>query len=159
MERETVVICIGSDRVSGDMLGPLVGSALRDEYRLPCPVYGWVGGSVNGLNLDEYLSMLGERHGGSTVIAVDAAVGKPEDVGKVRIKRGGVKAGGALERKGGRVGDLGVIGVVAEEQPPQAVYGALLAVPFSLVESLAARIAALIFAALSEGEKAAAHII
>ena len=151
MKRETVVICIGSDRVAGDMLGPLVGSALRDEYRLPCPVYGWVGGSVNGLNLDEYLAMIGERHAGSAVIAVDAALGKAEDVGKIRLKKGGVKAGGALERKGDRIGDVGVIGVVAGERPPAEVYGALLAVPFSLVESLAARIAALIVAALSEG--------
>ena len=153
MERETVVVCIGSDRVSGDMLGPLVGSALRDEYRLPCPVYGWVGGSVNGVNLEEYLAMVGERHAGSMVIAVDAALGKEEDVGKVRLKRGGIKAGGALERKGGKIGDLGVIGVVAGERPPSEVYAALLAVPFSLVESLAERIAALIHAALS-GESA-----
>lgn len=150
MERETVVICIGSDRVSGDMLGPLVGSALREEYRLPCPVYGWIGESVNGVNLEEYLAMVSNRHPQSLLIAVDAALGKQEDVGKVRLKKGGIKAGGALERKGGKVGDVGVIGVVAAERPPREVYAALLSVPFSLVESLAARIAGLIFAAITE---------
>lgn len=149
MKRETVVICIGSDRVSGDMLGPLVGSALREEYKLPCPVYGWVGESVNGLNLEQYLDMVRARHKDCLVIAVDAALGKQEDVGKVRLKRGGIKAGGALERKGEKIGDLGVIGVVAGERPPTEVYAALLAVPFSLVESLAARIAGLICAALT----------
>ena len=113
MERETVVICIGSDRVAGDMLGPMVGSALREEYRLPCPVYGWIGESVNGLNLEEYLAMVSARHPQSVVIAVDAALGKTEDVGKVRFKKGGIKSGGALERKGEKIGDLGVIGAVA----------------------------------------------
>lgn len=147
-KRETVVICIGSDRVSGDMLGPLVGTSLREEYRLPCPVYGCLGESVNGINLEEYLSMIRSRHAGSRVIAVDAALGKKEDVGNVRLKKGGIKAGGALERKGDRVGDLGVVGVVAEERAPQEVYAALLEVPFPFVEALAARIAAMIKGAL-----------
>ena len=142
------MVCIGSDRVSGDMLGPMVGSSLREEYRLPCPVYGWVGESVNGINLESYLAMIKERHEGCVIIAVDAALGRESDVGSVRIKKGGIKAGGALERKGASVGDLGVIGVVAEECPPQEVYAALLAVPFALVEGLADRIAGLIFQAL-----------
>ena len=149
MKRETVVICIGSDRVSGDMLGPLVGSALREEYRLPCPVYGWVGESVNGVNLEQYLEMVEKKHPESALIAVDAALGKKEDVGRVRLKKGGIKAGGALERKGERIGDVGVIGVVAGEKPASEVYATLLAVPFSLVESLAARIAGLIYEALT----------
>lgn len=146
---ETIVVCIGSDKVSGDMLGPLVGSALREEYRLPCPVYGAVGESVNGLNLDEYLSMIGKRHGHSRVIAVDAALGKKEDVGRIRLKKGGIKAGGAMEREGAKIGDLGIVGVVAGESEPKGVYAALLAVPLAFVEELARRIAKMIAQALS----------
>ena len=146
---ETVIICIGSDRVSGDMLGPLVGSRLREEYHLPCPVYGAVGESVNGLNLDEYLHMIDLRHKQSRIIAVDAALGKGEDVGKIRLKKGGIKAGGALDRKGEKVGDIGVVGVVAKEEAPKDVYAALLGVPFALVEELAKRIAEMIHTALS----------
>lgn len=152
--RETVVICIGSDRVSGDMLGPLVGSDLREEYRLPCPVYGWVGSSVNGVNLEEYLQMIRTRHPSCPVIAVDAALGKKEDVGKMRFKRGGIRAGGAMERKGERIGDIGVVGVVAEEKTPDQVYSALLEVPFAFVEALARRIARVIGEALSAAFKA-----
>jgi len=148
-ERETVVICIGSDRVSGDMLGPLVGSSLREEYHLPCPVYGAVGESVNGLNLEEYLAMIGRRHKGSRLIAVDAALGKGEDIGRIRLKKGGIKAGGALDREGEKIGDVGIVGVVAEEREPKDVYSALLGVPFDLVEALSKRIAEMIHTALS----------
>ena len=148
-KRETVIVCIGSDKVSGDMLGPLVGSSLREEYRLPCPVYGAIGESVNGVNLDEYLSMISKRHRGSRIIAVDAALGKRTDVGRIRLKKGGIKAGGALERKGEKVGDVGIVGVVAEERAPKEVYSALLGVPFLFVEELAKRIAGLIHSALS----------
>ena len=146
---ETVVICIGSDRVSGDMLGPLVGSSLREEYHLPHPVYGAVGDSVNGINLEEYLAMISRRHGESRIIAVDAALGKGEDVGRIRLKKGGIKAGGALDREGEKIGDVGIVGVVAEESEPKDVYATLLGVPFPLVEELARRIAEMINVALS----------
>ena len=147
--RETVVICIGSDKVAGDMLGPLVGSSLREEYHLPCPVYGAIGESVNGVNLEEYLAMISSMHCGSRIIAVDAALGKGADVGRIRLKKGGIKAGGALERSGEKIGDIGIVGVVAEEREPKDVYSALLGVPFSLVEELAKRISAMIHAVLS----------
>jgi len=146
---ETVVVCIGSDKVSGDMLGPLVGTSLREEYRLPYPVYGAVGESVNGLNLEEYVAMIEKRHKESRIIAVDAALGKSEDVGKIRLKKGGIKAGGALDRAGEKIGDVGIVGVVAREEEPKDVYATLLGVPFSFVEELARRIAHMINAALS----------
>ena len=148
MRKETVVICIGSDKVSGDMLGPLVGSALREDYDLPVPVYGAVGESVNGVNLDSYVKMIKKRHAGSALIAVDAALGKESDVGKIRLKRGGVKAGGALNRKSDAVGDLGIVGIVAKESDPKDVVSALLAVPFDFVSEIAATIARAINAVL-----------
>ena len=151
--KQTIVICIGSDRVSGDMLGPLVGSSLKEKYHLPCPVYGAVGESVNGINLEEYLSMISSRHKESRIIAVDAALGRNEDIGRIRLKRGGIRAGGALDRAGERIGDLGIVGVVAEEREPKDVYAALLGVPFPFVEALAGRIAEMIYAALSLGER------
>jgi len=148
MESNTVVVCIGSDKVSGDMLGPLVGSTLRDEYELGCPVYGAVGESVNGLNLSEYLTMLRERHPTASVIAVDAALGKADDIGSIRLKRGGIRAGGAMEKPLERVGDVGIIGVVAEKRAPEEVYAALLAVPYDFVAALAERIAKMIYTVL-----------
>ena len=144
----TVVVCIGSDKVSGDMLGPLVGSSLREEYGLGCPVYGAVGESVNGLNLTDYLAMLRDRHPTASVIAVDAALGKADDVGTIRLKRGGIRAGGAMDKDFDRVGDVGIVGVVAEQRAPKDVYAALLAVPYDFVAALAERIAQMIYSVL-----------
>lgn len=146
MAREVVVLCIGSDKISGDSLGPLVGSYLREEFKLPYPVYGTEGYSVNGVNLDSYADMVRCRHKQSTVIAVDAAIGTKKDVGKVRLRRGGIKAGGALGSKRGYIGDIGIMGVVAEEG--DNVMGSLLSVPFEKVRHLAEQISALIACAL-----------
>ena len=35
-----VLLCIGSDRVTGDSLGPMVGSALEERYKKSIPVFG-----------------------------------------------------------------------------------------------------------------------
>ena len=141
-------VCIGSDKVSGDMLGPLVGSSLRDEYRVLCPVYGAIGESVNGVNLPSYMEMLRERHADAAVIAVDAALGKADDVGTIRLKRGGIRAGGAMDKDFDRVGDVGIVGVVAGQRAPKDVYAALLAVPYDFVAALAERIAQIIYSVL-----------
>ena len=79
---------------------------------------------------------------------MDAALGKAGDVGTIRLKRGGIRAGGAMEKPLERVGDVGIVGVVAEERAPNEVYAALLAVPYDLVASLAARIAKMIYTVL-----------
>jgi len=35
-----VILCVGSDRLTGDALGPLVGSFLTKDYNVPTYVYG-----------------------------------------------------------------------------------------------------------------------
>ncbi len=136
---ELVVLCIGSDKISGDSLGPLVGGLLREKYRLPCPVYGTEKAPVNGVNLPEYREMLTRFHPEAAVIAVDAAVGLKSELGNIKIRNGGVKAGGAVAAPHKALGRIGVLGVVAEKgnNPLEA----LLATPFALVEALAERIA------------------
>ena len=48
-----VLLCIGSDRVTGDSLGPMVGSALEERYKKSIPVFGTLKMPVHALNLEE----------------------------------------------------------------------------------------------------------
>ncbi len=134
-----VILCIGSDKISGDSLGPLVGGILREEYSLPCPVYGTENAPVNGVNLHEYRNMLEQYHSDSIVIAIDAAVGSQSELGIVKLRGGGIRAGGAINSPHKTLGSIGILGVVA--QKCDNVLGALLETPFALVETLAQRIA------------------
>ncbi|NCA66961.1 MAG: spore protease YyaC, partial [Clostridia bacterium] len=134
-----VIICIGSDKISGDALGPVVGGLLRNKYKLPCPVYGTEQYPVNGVNLPDYRNMLDSFHVSSSVVAVDAAVGEAHEIGRVKIRSGGIKAGGALNSPHKMLGDIGILGVVAEKC--DNVLGALLETPFALIEEMAERIA------------------
>ena len=134
-----VIVCVGTDKISGDSLGPMVGSMLR-AAGVPCPVYGVEGTTVNGVNLDRYRDFLARCYADVPVIAVDAALGEPDEVGQIRYRRGGVCAGGALGRRSEGLGQLAVLGVVGRRG--EDALSALLEVPLPAVEALARRIVA-----------------
>ena len=48
-----VILCIGTDRIIGDCLGPMVGSMLSKESRNRLPIYGTLDHTVHALNLPE----------------------------------------------------------------------------------------------------------
>lgn len=152
-----VVLCIGSSGVSGDSLGPLVGDLLRDKYNVPAFVYGGTSKPVNGVNYGEYVDHIKTKHKGSVVIAVDACVGDAHDVGKIKYTFNGVSAGGALNKKLTRIGDLGVLGVVAERQRDNL--SALMAVPFRTVEAMSEGIASKVARLINGWQLAAGEII
>ena len=52
LEEDIVILCIGTDRATGDCLGPLVGEHLMQV--LPhIPIYGNLESPIHALNLEE----------------------------------------------------------------------------------------------------------
>lgn len=137
--RLPVIICIGSSGVSGDSLGPMVGDLLRQRYNVSAYVYGSVSRPVNGVNYEQYVDFILEKHRGSFVIAVDACVGDKKDVGKIKLSTRGLSAGGALNKNLRRIGDIGILGVVSEKQSDNLV--ALMSVPYAFVDEMSRNIA------------------
>lgn len=109
-----VVICIGSDKITGDRLGPLVGDFLTEIYNVDAFVYGKSGKNVNGINFAHYQSHIASCHSDSIIVAVDSCLGQRPDVGTIKLTNKGVRAGGALGRQNERIGDLGILGIVGE---------------------------------------------
>ena len=142
-----VVLCIGSSQVVGDSLGPLVADLLRDKYSVPAFVYGGTKSPVNGVNYAEYFSHLKKVHPGSLIIAVDACVGQNDEIGKIKYTPRGLKAGEALKKNLPRVGDVGILGVVAGRCNDNLL--ALLRCPRALVTNMSEKIAYNIFRFLS----------
>jgi putative sporulation protein YyaC len=95
--QEIVILCIGSDMVSGDSLGPSVGSKLIDKFNINTYIYGRIGRPVNALNIENYLEFLEKYHNGAILIAIDACLSNKEtDVGKIKISYKGIAAGLAV---------------------------------------------------------------
>lgn len=133
-----VILCIGSEKICGDSLGPLVGTYLKSKYEVDAYVYGTIERPINKLNLSEYLSNVKRYHKDSKVIAIDAALGRAEDVGRIKVIEGGLYPGGVME-KGEKVGDVGIMGIVNYYE--KNFMRQLLNVEFEFIEELAEKIA------------------
>ncbi len=113
-QKTPMFICIGSDLVLGDSLGPLVGTLLKNKG-VSAYVYGTLNAPITAKEVEYAKTYLKLMHPNSTSIAIDAAIGEPEDVGQIKIVNKGLKPGLGVEKKLGVIGDLSIIGVVASK--------------------------------------------
>ncbi len=108
--RKIIILCIGSDRYIGDALGPLVGSYLEENTE--CTVYGSLDKPVHAGNLVEVIQSIKEQYCQPIIIAVDACLGKHDEIGNIEIWEGGLEAGIAVGNKLPYIGTISIIGVV-----------------------------------------------
>lgn len=106
-------ICIGSDLVMGDSLGPLVGTLLKKKD-VRSYVYGTLNFPITAKEVEYARTYLKQMHPGSISIAIDAAVGEAEDVGLIKVVNKGLKPGLGVNKNLGVIGDLSIIGIVAK---------------------------------------------
>lgn len=109
--REVVFVCIGTDRATGDCLGPLVGTRLLALNR-SLNVYGTLEQPAHATNMSGVLADLDQSYHQPLIVAIDACLGSYERVGFITIKKGSLKPGTALKKSLPEVGDFYVSGVV-----------------------------------------------
>ncbi|KSU81685.1 spore protease YyaC [Fictibacillus enclensis] len=107
-----VVVCIGTDRSTGDALGPLVGTKLHTIKAFPFHVYGTLDDPVHAVNLKDKLKMIEQKHPDAFIIGIDACLGKLNHVGMVSIGEGPVKPGAGVNKELPPVGDMHLTGIV-----------------------------------------------
>lgn len=112
--REIVYLCIGTDRATGDCLGPLVGTRLQSLLRGAhgAHIYGTLEKPVHATNLAQFLDIISFEHHDPLLIAIDACLGHADRIGFINIKKGSLKPGTALRKVLPEVGDFHVSGVV-----------------------------------------------
>lgn len=149
-----VVVCIGSDLAIGDSLGPIVGSMLKYKTQgLGVFIYGTLASPVTAKEIKYVRAFLKATHANSQVIAVDAAVGAEGDIGLIRALDSPLLPGAGANKKLGAVGDLSIMGIVAENSV--ANYGLLNTTRLNLVYSMAEKISDALSALLWERAKTA----
>jgi len=110
--REVVFACIGTDRSTGDALGPLVGQRLlRLGFPAHC-VIGTLEEPLHALNLRDRLTPVTQRRERPLVVAVDAALGPSAGVGTVHLRPGGLLPGQGVGKDLPQVGELAVTATV-----------------------------------------------
>ncbi len=110
-ERPRVLVCIGTDRSTGDSLGPLVGSRLLEINHKFFKVLGTLENPVHASNLQEYVKII-EGLPNPFVIAIDACLGNIDNVGFINIGDGSLKPGAGVNKHLPPVGNLHITGIV-----------------------------------------------
>jgi putative sporulation protein YyaC len=110
--RPVVFACIGTDRSTGDSLGPLVGQKLSRLGLGDEAVVGTLEEPLHALNMAERLQPLVSSPSRPLVIAVDAALGRLASVGTVAVRGGGIRPGQGVGKDLPEIGELSVIGTV-----------------------------------------------
>lgn len=111
-----VIVCIGSDCVSGDSLGPMTGTLLKRKLKIPnVPILGTLETTITAKEIKYLNYFIKATLKDRTVITVDAAVGKEDEVGLIRISDIPLKPGSGLNKNLGEIGKINIQGVVAEK--------------------------------------------
>ena len=105
------VLCIGTDRSTGDSYGPLTGHMLSRINFCDFDLYGTFQEPVHALTLPQTLTRIDLTH--SLVIAVDASVGSPDYIGHIGMGYDPVKPGSGLGKTLPPVGDISITGIAA----------------------------------------------
>lgn len=110
--KSIVFLCIGTDRSTGDSLGPLIGYKIYGKTGGKIYVYGTLEKPVHAKNLERTLKEIKVNCPVPYIIAVDACLGAMEHVGCISIGEGPIKPGAGVSKNLDPVGDMHITGVV-----------------------------------------------
>lgn len=108
-KKRIIFACIGTDRATGDCLGPLVGTNLQ---RLGYTVCGTLEEPLHAQNLSLKLHETKLIHNPDIVLAIDASLGRVEDIGRISLADSPLKPGAGVQKNLTPVGDLSILGTV-----------------------------------------------
>ncbi|MBT2680334.1 spore protease YyaC [Bacillus sp. ISL-35] len=110
--RPIVFVCIGTDRSTGDSLGPLIGTLLEEKDITPYHVYGTLDDPIHAVNMDAKLTEIKQKHLNPFIIGIDACLGRLKSVGSIQVANGPVKPGAGVNKELPEVGDMHITGIV-----------------------------------------------
>ncbi len=113
---EGTFLCVGTDRITGDCFGPLVGSKLTQKLK-DCNysninVYGSLSQNLSYENINKVIQNIDKK---SIIIVIDAALSKEENIGKIFVQKSKTVLGKGLEKNKIEIGDISIKAVVSKD--------------------------------------------
>lgn len=135
-----IFLCIGTDRITGDSYGPLVGYKLKHLFKNEenIKVIGDLNNIVTANNIERIIYNINNTYETSFVIAIDAAISKKNNIGKIIVSEQKMNIGSGLNKKDMYVGDVSIKGIVAKDlKRPQYNFKLLQNTPLGLIMNMA----------------------
>lgn len=110
--RNLIILCVGTDRSTGDSLGPLTGTLLSKQNILPAIIIGNIHNPVHASNLEQIINDIKDKYQNPFIIAIDAGLGKQNSVGFIDVKKGPLKPGTGVNKNLPEIGDMHITGLV-----------------------------------------------
>ncbi|HVJ49120.1 spore protease YyaC [Desulfitobacterium sp.] len=111
-QRPPIILCIGTDRSTGDSLGPLTGTYLNRLGLPQLTVLGTLEQPVHATNLTENLEYIQHSYHNPYILAIDACLGKMDSVGHITLAKGPLKPGAGVHKDLPSVGEAHLTGIV-----------------------------------------------
>ncbi|RCX13189.1 putative sporulation protein YyaC [Anaerobacterium chartisolvens] len=107
-----VFVCIGTDRSTGDSLGPLIGYKISSLCHENVYICGTLENPVHAKNIDQVMSGIEQKHERPFIVAIDACLGRMDHVGYVTVGQGPIKPGSGVNKDLAPVGHIHITGIV-----------------------------------------------
>ena len=109
MINDIVFICIGTNKVIGDSLGPLVGTYLKVLYH-NIKVYGDIKQNIDYNNINKVINFVNVKYKNHTKVLIDSALGN--NVGDIVLYSGSISLGKGIGKEKNIYGDIIIKAVV-----------------------------------------------
>lgn len=112
---QAVYLCIGTEKLTYDCVGPLVGTMLVNAG-IDAFVYGTLRSPINALLVMEAFRFIRGLHPRAEIVVIDSAVGKAEDVGRIKTFNRGLRPALGTGKMMPVVGDKSIMGIVGTKK-------------------------------------------
>lgn len=111
INKNSIIVCVGTDKCIGDCLGPLVGTLLKFNG-FPLPIYGTIEKPIHALNIDKKLDEIKCLHPYNNIIGIDACLGDETSIGEIQARDYPIHPGKGVGKSLPDVGETSIIGIV-----------------------------------------------
>lgn len=141
---DLIFLCIGTDRVTGDSFGPLVGYKLnylfKEEENIK--VIGTLENPVCSHNILNVINDINNTYCNPFLIAIDAAFSNKNNIGKIVVTKNSMNVGSGLNKKNLYIGDMSIKGIVSKDtRNPKYNFKLLQNIPLNLIMNMADAVA------------------
>lgn len=112
---EIVFLCIGTNGIIGDSVGPKTGSILKEKFKESnFAVLGTSSNEINYFTINKVLEQKIKSLRKPFLITIDSALSKPEFIGKIIINKQYLHLGKSLKKEKYILGNLNIKVIIGE---------------------------------------------